>query len=521
MDIFSHEIISLVLTFLTIPPPPTYLAADEPAWQAWPRPRPAPPPRKHIYATISRKWQYAAEVQSFAYIKLKSTHLEDFVSIFSEPRRRNILRKLDFCVCMPSNGDSRALHAANETTARSATTSLLNEIGAWDTNSRSNLQFSIAFSLDEELLYDSDGPTYQGFDVAHSSAARRYLSLGNIWTPSPVRIVNSLVLKAIPGMVLHPTAICQLAAVFPCLTNLDFEYIDPVIKRHEMRIEHRLALANGLRDLRFHLPKLQRLRIERVGMSDPVNHSFSTNTLAIHDQETGIDPLCESIRNLSQDTLTELELISIIISPDLFRDGSKTGAGQADTTVWSHLQHLKITSGLLAPSGKWYYTGDPNDVEPSWGSPVDSTSESEDDGSNVSDDSADHKEQDLVVNGQRPHHAWRTRPDAKFDSLMLDFADAASRRRMPNLQWACLDFGLDEPEFVGIQARRMQAGQKLVDSPGRIATQEDNVAVSRLKIWVGMHAHWDVPVAFKRKWEEEGVQVEVGVWPVRKRKLVL
>lgn len=528
MDKLSPEIISLIVKFLNIKPPPTYPAADDPAWRTWPRPRPAPPPRGSIYATVSRKWQYAAEAQSLARIKLKSTDLSAFATIFSEPRRKAALRRLDFCVCLPSNGDSRALHAANEEVARTAITSLLSLLGEWESDGNTgdtsadamgSLQLSIQFRLDEDLLYDSDGPTHQGFDLANSSAARRYISLGEDEARLPsVQLVSSLILDANPGMVLHPTALCQLAAAFPRLSNLDLEYLDPAIKRRDMRREHRLALANGLRGLRERLPQLKRLRIKRMGLRDPVNHSFAATTLAIHDQETGVDPLCEAIRDLSQGTLAELELVSIILSPDLFRDGRNAGPGQPDTTVWPHLQRLKITAGLLAPSGEWYYTGDPDDVEQGWGSPVDGRSESDDGGSNASGDSADHEEQDLVVNGQRPHHAWRTRPDARFESLMLDLADAASKRRMPSLQWACLNFGLDQSDAVGIKARRMQAGQALVDSPGRVALEEDDVAVSRLKFWVGMHTRWDVPAEFIRKWEEEGVQVEIGVWPVRKRK---
>ncbi|KUI66789.1 hypothetical protein VM1G_02267 [Cytospora mali] len=518
MDKLSPDIISLITTFLNIESPQIW--PPRPDWRIWPRPRPAPPPRKPIYATVSRQWQYAVEAQSLAHIELKSTELSTFKSIFSEPRRRAALRKLNFCVCLPSYGDTPGRHAANENVAKTAITSLLALLGEWDFGSMRTFQLSIKFRLDEELLYDSDGPTYQGFDMANSSAARRYTSLGKDQACLPsVQLVSSLTLDSCPGMVLHPTALCQLAAAFPRLEDLDIEYLDPAIKRRDMRREHRLALANGLRGLRECLPQLKRLRIERMGAPDPRNHSFESTRLAIHDQENGVDPLCVAIRDLSQGTLAELELVNILLSPDLFRDGRNVGPGQADTTVWPHLQRLKITAGLLAPSGEWYYTGDPDDEESGWGSPVDEGSESSDDsGSAASVDSADHEERDLVVNGQRPHHPWRTRPDAGFESLMLDIADAASEKRMPRLQWANLNFGLDRHDAVGIKARRMQAGQALVDSPGRVALEEDDVSVSRLKLWVGMHTRWDVPSEFIRKWEEDGVQVDIGVWPVRKRK---
>lgn len=33
-----------------------------------------------------------------------------------------------------------------------------------------------------------------------------------------------------------------------------------------------------------------------------------------------------------------------------------------------------------------------------------------------------------------------------------------------------------------------------------------------------MHTVWDVPIKFIRKCEEEEIWVEIGVWPIRKRK---
>lgn len=518
MDKLSPEIISIIIEYLRIEPPPAFLPRID--WRIWPRPRPAPPPPKLIYATVSRQWQYAFEAQSLAHIDLKSTDLSTFAAIFSEPRRRAALRKLDVCVCMPSRGDTPGLHAANEEAARTALTSLLSLLAEWEFDGMGSFHLSIKFRLDDDLLYDSDGPTYQDFDIGHSSAARRYMSLGEIELPS-VNLVSSLVLDACPGMVLHPTSICQLAAAFPRLDSLDVEWLDPAVKRQEMRREHRLALAKGLRGLRELLPQLKKLSIERSGAHDPSNHSFAATSLSVVDQETGIDPLCEAIRELSQGTLVELELISVLLSPDLFRDGRIAGPVKADTTVWPHLQHLKITSGLLAPSGEWYYTGSPDDEEPGWGSPIDERSASSDDsGSDASVDSADHEDRDVVVNGQRPYHPWRTRPDVAFDSLMLDLADAASHGRMPSLKSAQLDFGLDQSQAVGVIARRMQPGQRLDNVLGPVAVEEDNVDASRLKLWVGWHSRWDVPAEFIRKWEEEGVKVEIGVWPLKKRKFV-
>ena len=155
-------------------------------------------------------------------------------------------------------------------------------------------------------------------------------------------------------------------------------------------------------------------------------------------------------------------------------------------SIWPCLQRLKITAGILAPSGKWYYTGDPDD---------------DDDEGN----SADHEWQNFVANGQQTQRLFPAKPNATLDALLLDFADAASSRRMPSLCWACLDVGLDQWGLAGIMARRMQAGQALVDPPGRVAREEDDIGVSQLGFWVGKHCKgWHVPAEFVSKWEDDG-----------------
>lgn len=94
MDKLSSEIVSLIITFLDIKP----IHPQRDDWRLWPipnnRPRLASQPRKPIYATVSRQWQYAVEAQSLAHIALKDTDLPAFETIFSEPRRRAALRKL-------------------------------------------------------------------------------------------------------------------------------------------------------------------------------------------------------------------------------------------------------------------------------------------------------------------------------------------------------------------------------------------------------------------------------------------
>ena len=172
------------------------------------------------------------------------------------------------CVSLPSYGSSRALHAANEDAARTALASLLSLLADWESNpcvtvdsedpsyadTLPELQLSVQFYLDEDLEYNGDGPTDQGFETS-SSVARQYISLRaehehEASLPSVQRVDGLILLEAHPSMALYPPALCQLAAAFPRLNSLDLQYLDPAVKRRERRREYRLALANGVGSLR-------------------------------------------------------------------------------------------------------------------------------------------------------------------------------------------------------------------------------------------------------------------------------
>lgn len=271
------------------------------------------------------------------------------------------------------------------------------------TESRPSLELCIWLTYDINTARTYDLVDY-AFDATNSSAARRYYTLPPHLTVVPqVERVTSLYLGGTPGRAMHPATLCQLAASFPNLEGLVLHYQDPAVKRHEMRKEHQVAIGKGLKALSNKLPRLEKLCIWRdFWKTSPEDHSFACGDL----QEEGV-----AIRHLAQTCgqLRELDLENIMISPDLFR-----AADQPPT--FPHLERLRIDCGIVAPSGKWYYTGDPAAVEAAEEDSVFDDDDSDDENNAV---------RDRFVNGERPRHEWRTRPDPDtFDALVRDMTTA-------------------------------------------------------------------------------------------------
>jgi hypothetical protein len=104
--------------------------------------------------------------------------------------------------------------------------------------------------------------------------------------------------------------------------------------------------------------------------------------------------------------------------------------------LWPTLQEFDIGGLAIAPSGKWYWTGDPAAVEcgstRGYGSDADLYPWRESDDSGTDNDS----DGGAIRNGLRPMHKWRVKPDwDMLGPLLVDMARAV--RRMPNLQRGC------------------------------------------------------------------------------------
>lgn len=516
MESLSPEVLTIILTHLLAKP------TQE---------------RPSAYSTVVRSWQCTVEAFSFANITIKSKELEHLNRIFSGSgrHRRCLLRQLNYEIGLPTYGDSPGDHATNEHIFGFALQSLFNLFESWDKDDGNNrnqdrdggsitwrrrphLELHLWLSHDIDTK-NVNGPMDHAFDLYNSSAARRYHTLLPKFDIPQVQWVRSLRIGATLGRAPHPITLCRIASLLPSLESLDLTYWDPAVKRHDLRKEHRVVLGNGLKALSSKLPMLERLCVRRQDGVDPSNHSFACGDL----REDGVDPLCDGIRHLMEIChLKELQLENIMISPDLFRRSpcstSLTIADQ-EAPAFLNLRYLDIKSGILAPSGRWYYTGDPASVEASEGDFIlnDDDDTKEDKDIDKSDDE-DNLMRDRFVNGERPHREWRTRPDPEtFDPLIRDLTGEILKR-MPSLQWARLEIGCGLDDFVGIIIQCCEAGQPFVHPPGKRRKRlwVEDVTLRRCRVWVGKASEWDIPSDVKAMWREwAGVSgsIETVNWP--------
>ncbi|KAH8901681.1 hypothetical protein GQ53DRAFT_740457 [Thozetella sp. PMI_491] len=502
MDNLSPETISLIVVHLFAkPPPPAFLSQR------------TPPLRRSPYAAISQRWQRAVEQHTFSTIRLQSKDLAAFQTLFSDLRRRALLRQLHFTVMLPTHGDSQHGHAENVAAFEAAISALFAMLAEWETQEGendvaniSNLELRLGAEWD---IDKSEGPVDFDFDVTKSSASRRYLTAEGVELPA-VRRISAFQTFALAGRTLHPTATCKILAALPHLEKLDLEFLDPVPKRRELRRSLRIALGTGLE--RLQLPKLMSLRLSREEMASVNNHSFDCGDL----EQDGIDALNAAVRKLAQSSpLTHLDLSDCLVSTDLFQHRSSPGG--SNSSIWSTLQEFHINGGIVSPSGAWYYTGDAGASQPEPASPIgddDDDDDEEDDDSDGASESDDDLEADAVANGNRPTHIWRNRPDPDvFNRLAQAMADAVLH--MPSLEMGQLQIGMNLHSPVGIELQCAAAGREM-RAPDWTPEPDQERLVRRWRVWVGIESQWAVPAEVTAKWKEwvgeEGI-ISVGKWP--------
>ena len=378
---------------------------------------PANSPRLATYATVSRTWQHLIERRTFAsirYLKLNEKELSTFVSLFSDVRRHTLLRTLYLTFEPPFQGNLRAGHVANSAALGSALALLFRFLSAWEVDSRNiKILFHIAY--------------------ANYTPSRRYFMLDQPDTVlAVVPNVSCLRVSGVCGSALHPTAAIKLASSLSNLRTLDYRFYNPDPKRAQLRKEIRKALATSLDSLE--LPMLQHLELTQLPRLQLNNHSLEYGDVRDAD---GVDPLNTAVHKFSQRTpIQRLVLKDFLVSSEIF-------TSQDPESTWPNLQQLDISGGPIAPSGRWYWTGDPTSTSPGstrgYGSDASESVELSSD-SDISwhrdrDDSGteDDSDRDAIRNGYRPMYLWRKQPDwDMLTPLLVDMARAV--QRMPNLQ---------------------------------------------------------------------------------------
>ncbi|KJK63129.1 hypothetical protein P875_00033982 [Aspergillus parasiticus SU-1] len=403
MDYLSQEILQIIITHLLAVPPIKHPTPWEPQ----------PVPKVAQYATISRNWQYAVERFTMADIKKYSADLDMFRQVFSTPRRRKLLRKLEYEIDLPTYSKNRILclerrreSKANDEAFNRGVKDLFDEMSSWET---------------------------QGMDVTLTAS-------------SPM-------------------------------------------DRHR-RSSELGSLANALESTS--LSNLRTLDIY-IEQDIPYNHNFKNQPT--DPQYPDGDVLNIAIRKLAEKThLTTLNLTGWwLVSPALFN---------TDKT-FPYLQKVQIQGALITYDGRWYYSGNPADVEASY-DPIrygDDDEDSSDSDSNSSfnsefqDSLPEHRE--ALLNGERPYHMWKTQPDLQmFDPLMKVMATAILR--MPRLRTFSFSIGWNYMDENAVLFEYLKPGEELEP----FGYRPHELDMTRCYVTLMPEVRWEVPGDVATLWKE-------------------
>ncbi|KAI0436523.1 hypothetical protein F4803DRAFT_556913 [Xylaria telfairii] len=475
------------------------------------------------YATVSPSWRIAVERRLFAKIKITSDELARFEHMFTtRQRRRTMLRKLHYDALLPIYGahaisvtESRDDHLANSSALSGAVRALFSALHKWGEREGGR---GLDLTLDIYSPMDhGHRPSGIGYGIGPARRAGRYLKLDLGEDKESLLSVPLITKFALPhnfGRPVIPSVAMQLLSVMPNVESAEIELLEPPMIKPSLRLHHRFLLADRLNSL--DLSRLERLILHCETSPTPLNHSFRCWD-ALGDTP---DKLNLALRRLSQESplLREMKISGLAISPELFDNDA----------TWLSLQRLDITANLIAPSGEWYYTGEPEDAELddtgrqmisrletlTAGELEDPAPEDFDYTETYSQIWVDADEE--MLKGERPSYEWRTRPDPQtFDSLIRAMADAATGR-MPRLRRLGFQMGMDMSEPIGVTVECLEAGESSVDPPDLKEEADEETSVRRWKVWTGIAASWDVPGEVAeawRRWVGDGGKVIVGSWP--------
>ena len=231
MDYLSQEILQIIIAHLLEVPPIKHPTP----WQ------PQPIPKVAQYARISRNWQYAVERFTMTYIKKYSSDLDMFRQVFSTPRRRKLLRKLEYEIDLPTYSKNRILcferrreSKANNEAFNRGVIDLFNEMSSWETQGM-DVTLTASSPMDRHRRSSELGC---GLSDKRWSFEDNYLTLDTEVPLPQLPFVEGLMI-ANARRSLHPSAIGKIISSLPSLERLTLELNAPKAKRVEMQDEHR------------------------------------------------------------------------------------------------------------------------------------------------------------------------------------------------------------------------------------------------------------------------------------------
>jgi hypothetical protein len=337
-----------------------------------------PPSEFPRLAILNRTWKEAVESITFHRLGVKSDELESLQSIVTG-NRRNYLSCISFQAELPAYSEeayerkeSRLDRHANNESFTEAITGLFRVLRTWeDDGVKNRVRLSIVGASSPTDFREVDEFRIQLGGCRDIQSAR--------WAESHLRLVEPENLPALSNVQhltiendgvrrLAPSVAPDLAVALPELRTVDWEFLDCEAGSDagsdqdsldsdydpewesatcpKARSEARAEFANKLS--LTHLRSLSSATIVFVHCT-PSDQRYTVPSIV--PEGYTYDPFSSSIRTLSQ-CLTTLTL-SAHVDPTLFWPSDVN----AIPPSWPHLKSLDITFDMVAPSGKWYFTG--------------------------------------------------------------------------------------------------------------------------------------------------------------------
>lgn len=242
-------------------------------------------------------------------------------------------------------------------------------------------------------------------------------------------------------------------------------------------------------------PSLRNLRTLNIYIEQgiPWNHNFKSQP--DDPRYPDGDVLNAAIRKLAENThLKNLNLTGFwLVSPALFnREG------------FPYLEKVQIQGALINYDGRWYYTGNPTDVEAAYAHSRDDSGDDDEDSDLNSSFNSEFRDslpeyREALLNGDEPYHMWRTQPDPRmFDPLMKTMATAVLR--MPRLQKFFFSIGMGHSNDYGIMFECLKPGVH----PEWFQSPHKTVELDTTRCYVTLmpEARWEVPGDVATLWKE-------------------
>ena len=395
------------------------------------------PPPFAAYAAVSRAWQRFFESRTFASIRVRSTEIEKFDTVFADRRRRALIKELTYTVELPNVSKKRFKKfqgrregSANNTAYTKAVYELFECLHGWDeAGSSSGLSLDIVAqaAIDDYVPESPYNHTY-GEPAWKTRNHNCYIAfdmnaVGSTSLPSAPCVRT---LRVTSGRQIHPSFVGVYANALPRVSKMWCDFYPPGRRLASLRRELRTALANTFLHASFECLTHLDLYWED---SDPFNEDFALEDL--RDPESNVDLLSIGVRRISQlPRLQELILRgSHVLSLEVFGLSQTAEEEAGNSPLWPSITTLLLDLSGTVPDGGWYFTGDPTAA----GESVERTSDPSDESEcnyGSSDSNLSHFTPDLAwerLDGNLPSHMFRNQINREtFDPLLLAVVRSAS-----------------------------------------------------------------------------------------------